>query len=401
MTDDFCVIGGGIVGLSTALHLLTVRPGASLVLLESEPALARHQTGHNSGVIHSGIYHAPGSLKARLCREGTARVRELAAEHGIPVDTCGKLLVATTPAEAIRLDALVERAAVNGVAVHRLGAAALRELEPNVDGIAAALVPSTGIVDYVRVSETIGAEVEARGGRIVLGTRVTAITERVGRVDIVTTGGSWAARRVVACGGLQADRLPRLAGLRPDFRVVPFRGEYFRLPADRCDLVSHLVYPVPDPALPVLGVHLTRTVDGGLTVGPNAVLGMARDDYRKGAFSLRDTASYLAFPGMWRFGARHARVGVKELRNSVLRGGYLRECRRFCPDLSRDDLLPAPAGIRAQVIAKDGGMVDDFRFLRTERTVHVVNAPSPAATAALPIGAHIADVVTGTGSSRR
>lgn len=390
MTSDLCVVGGGIVGAATALHLLRMRPGASLVLLEKEAGPARHQTGHNSGVIHSGVYYTPGSLKARLCREGTAAVRELCAEHGIPVDTCGKLIVATDERERARLATLLERAVANGVLVHALDRDALRELEPKVRGIAAALVPGTGVVDFTQVTEAILDEVVSLGGVVHYGAGVLRIDEHPGHVDVTTRDAVWRARRVVVCGGLQADRLARAAGLDLDMRIVPFRGEYYRLPQARADLVSHLIYPVPDPALPFLGVHVTRTVDGGLTLGPNAVLGLSREGYRKGSVSMRDVAETARFGGTWRFAARHHRTGLRELRNSLVRRRYLDECRKFCPDLTVDDLLDAPAGIRAQVLRRDGSMVEDFTYRRTDRMLHMINAPSPAATAALPIGAHVA-----------
>jgi L-2-hydroxyglutarate oxidase len=387
---DFCVVGGGIVGVSAALHLLRRRPGASLLLLDKESGVARHQTGHNSGVIHSGIYYQPGSLKARLCREGGARLRELCAAHAIPIVDCGKLIVATNDIEVTRLQALIDRAARNDVPAEAVDAAEIERLEPNIRGRAAALVPSASIVDYTRVTEALADEVRALGGLVAFDSEVSAITERSGDVEIQAGGVSRRTRKLVVCGGLQADRLARIAGLPVDFRVVPFRGEYFRLAARLAGIVRHLIYPVPDPSLPFLGVHLTPTVDGGVTLGPNAVLGFAREGYRKGSFSWRDTADTAAFPGMWRFAVRYAGVGLAELRNSWSKSRYLDQCRKYCPGLTVADMLPEPAGIRAQVLTKAGGLVDDFRYSRTERMLHMINAPSPAATAALPIGEHIA-----------
>ncbi len=390
MTYDFCVIGGGIVGLSTAYHLLREFPYSSVLVLEKEDTVAAHQTGHNSGVIHSGIYYKPGSRKAEFCRAGVARTIELCAEAGIPVETCGKLLVATNAVESQRLSGLVERAAQNGIEAHELSAGALRELEPAISGVGAVLVPSTGIVDYKQVCAALAARIGELGGELRLSSRVERIYERSTDVEIRTADEHWTARRLIVCGGLQADRLARMAGLTPDFRIVPFRGEYFRLPARREKLISHLIYPVPDPSLPFLGVHLTKTIDGGITVGPNAVLGLAREGYRKGSVEFADVRDYAAYPGMWRFAKANAATGWRELRNSISKRGYLQQCRKYCPELTLDDLLPEPAGIRAQVIGRDGSMVEDFLFLETARMLHVCNAPSPAATAALPIGEFIA-----------
>jgi L-2-hydroxyglutarate oxidase len=389
-TYDFCVIGGGIVGLATALSLVTRRPGSSVVVLDKEPGLATHQTGHNSGVIHSGIYYEPGSLKATLCKAGAAATKAYAAENGIPVEVCGKLLVATEATELARMDALAARAAVNGIAVERLDAAELRRREPAVRGLGALLVPETAIVDYVRISDSMAAGVRGAGGSVLTGVRVSALRELSDRVVIEAGEQSWTARQVVVCAGLQADRLARLAGLDIDFQIVPFRGEYYRLPATRDELVKHLIYPIPDPNLPFLGIHLTRVVGGGITVGPNAVLGMAREGYPRGSFDRRDVAEYAKFPGMWRVARQHWRTGAREMRNSAFKRGYLRECRRYCPELEVADLLPAPAGIRAQAVRRDGTLLHDFLLLRTERMLHVCNAPSPAATSAIPIGQHIA-----------
>jgi (S)-2-hydroxyglutarate dehydrogenase len=390
MVHDFCVIGGGIVGLATAWHLVRERPGASVVVLEKEGELARHQTGHNSGVIHSGIYYRPGSLKARLCVEGAALVREFSREHDIPVIDCGKLIVATSEAEVGRLNALVDRAGVNGVGVRPMSAAELREFEPNVRGLAAAFVPSTGVIDYRAVARALAADVARAGGSIAVGAEVDRIDQRPDAVHVAAGGQAWSARRLVVCGGLQADRLARLDGLPADFRVVPFRGIYYRLPAARADLVTRLIYPVPDPDLPFLGVHVTRTADGGITLGPNAVLGLAREGYEPRSASRPDVLDYLRWPGFWRFARRNAATGAAELRNTLSKRAYLATCRRYCPSLGLDDLLPMPAGIRAQVLLRDGSMAEDFLYRQSGRSLHVINAPSPAATASLPIGAMIA-----------
>jgi len=383
--QEAVVVGGGIVGLATAWRLLQARPGAAVTVLEKEDDVARHQTGHNSGVIHAGVYYAPGSLKARLCRAGAAATKEFCTEHGIGFRVPGKLVVATDDVEVGRLEGLQERSRANGLDVEWLGAGALREREPRVTGRAALLVRETGIVDYRQVCRKLAELVVEAGGSVVLGARVTGIRESAGSVEVVAGEQAWTARRVVVCGGLQADRLARLSGLRPDFQIVPFRGEYHRLPDSRSDVVEHLVYPVPDPALPFLGVHLTPMVDGTVTVGPNAVLGLSREGYRKGALSARDVATYARFPGTWKVARSYWRTGVDEVRGSLSRRAYLRLVQRYCPELELADLLPSEAGIRAQAVLRDGTLVHDFLLEQTDRVLHVCNAPSPAATSALPI----------------
>jgi L-2-hydroxyglutarate oxidase len=387
---DVVVIGGGIVGLATAWQIQRLRPGTSVTVLEKEPTLARHQTGHNSGVIHAGIYYAPGSLKARLCREGARATKEFAAEHGIPFRVPGKLLVATDAVEEVRMRALFERAQTNGLDVELLDASTLRRAEPHVRGVGAIRVPTTGVIDFAQVCRRLAELIAADGGVVATSRTVTAISEHRDRVVVETDRGTWEADRLVACAGLQSDRVARLAGLDVDTRIIPFRGEYYALPAARADLVAHLIYPIPDPALPFLGVHLSPTVEGGLTVGPNAVLGLARERYAKGGLDLRDVADYARFPGLWRLARANLGTAVHEMRNSLLKRGYLAECRRYCPDLGLDDLLPHEAGIRAQAVRRDGTLVHDFLLETTPRSVHVLNAPSPAATSALPIGATLA-----------
>ncbi|WP_024801460.1 L-2-hydroxyglutarate oxidase [Nocardia sp. BMG51109] len=386
---DYCVIGGGIVGVATAHRILASRPGASLVLVDKAASLAAHQTGHNSGVIHSGIYYEPGSLKARYCRRGAQWTKEFAAAHDIPYRVCGKLLVATDSAEHDRMVALYERSVANGVAVERLDAAELARREPHVTGLGALFVPDTGIIDFTRVTEALADRVRTDGGRIVLGAEITAIDENSDAVTVSGPSGSWRARRLVVCGGLQADRLARAAGLPITLRIVPFRGEYYQLPPRRADLVRTLIYPIPDPELPFLGVHLSPTIDGGLTVGPNAVLGLSREGYRKGGIDPRDAREVLGYRGFHRLAAANVGTGLRELRNSLFRRGYLAQCRRYCPELTLADLLPREAGIRAQAVLPDGTLAHDFLIERTARSVHVLNAPSPAATSALPIADHI------------
>ncbi len=391
MIFDYCVIGGGIVGLATARALLEARPGSSIVILEKESGLARHQTGHNSGVIHSGIYYAPGSLKAELCRRGALATKSFCQQHSIPFEVCGKLLVATNPLESQRMDALFERARKNSVEVERLDAAELRRREPNIVGTGALFIEATGIVDYKQVCEAMGRMAIAAGAEIVFDACVSKIEETANNVAVSAGERQWTARQLIACGGLQSDRLAKLAGLKIDHQIVPFRGEYYRLPASKNAIVRHLIYPIPDPDLPFLGVHLTRMIDGSITVGPNAVLGFAREGYPKFSFRLKDVAEYGAFGGFWRTIAAHLKSGMLEMRNSLWKPGYLEQCRKYCPDLKLDDLLPATAGIRAQAVMRDGTLVHDFLFVQTERMLHVCNAPSPAATSAIPIGEMIAE----------
>ena len=385
MTYDYCVIGGGIVGLATAMKVLEQHKGASLVLLEKEAALGQHQSGHNSGVIHSGIYYAPGSLKAKLCRRGAQLTKEFCREQGVPFEVCGKLLVATNDVERVRLQALVERAAQNRIRVEWLDSTELRRREPNVDGIAALFVEETGIVDYRAVCSAMADRVRGLGGTIQLGVEVADISESSAQVTVVAAGEELRSRKLIACSGLQSDRIARLAGLTINHQIIPFRGEYYRLPVSKSDIVRHLIYPVPDPALPFLGVHLTRMIDGTTTVGPNAVLGFAREGYRKLSVNLRDVAEYVTFPGFWKTMQTNRRHGLTELRNSVFKTWYLAECRKYCPSLTYEDLLPYAAGIRAQAVLRNGNLVHDFLLVETDRMLHVCNAPSPAATSAIPI----------------
>jgi L-2-hydroxyglutarate oxidase len=391
MVHDVCIIGGGIVGLATARAVLEKRPGSSIVILEKEQGLAVHQTGHNSGVIHAGIYYAPGSLKAKLCREGAAAIKQFCRDNEILYEQCGKLVVATNELEHNRLKDLAERAKVNQIEIDWLNRDALREREPNVEGVAAIFVHATGIVDYKAVCRAMGAQLAAQGVEIELNTQVTDIRETSEAVTISAGERQWQAKQLIACAGLQSDRLARLAGLPIEHQIIPFRGEYFRLPASKSQLVKHLIYPVPDPALPFLGIHVTKMIDGSLTVGPNAVLGLAREGYPKSALSLRDMTEYLAFPGLWRLLWNNAGSAMNELRDSIWRKGYLEACRKYCPSLTLSDLQPMEAGIRAQAVMRDGRLEHDFLFLKTDRMLHVCNAPSPAATSSIPIGREIVD----------
>jgi L-2-hydroxyglutarate oxidase len=394
MIYDFCIIGGGIVGLATALKLGEAHPAAGILVIEKESAVARHQTGHNSGVIHSGIYYAPGSFKAELCRRGAAATVEFCSEHTLPFEVCGKLLVATNEAERQRMLKLFERASVNKVDAELIDAAELKRREPNIAGVGAIFVPSTGITDYKQICAAMASVIAKRGGEIALGAEVTAIQESADHVTVSSHGRSWQARHVVVCGGLQSDRLARMAGIELDYQVVPFRGEYYRLPPARNRIVDTLIYPIPNPDLPFLGIHLTRMIDGGVTVGPNAVLGWSREGYPKFSVSPRDVAEFVRFPGFWKVIRSNMKAGALELANSMSRRRYLAECRKYCPSLTMEDLQPNEAGIRAQAVLRDGTLVHDFLFRDTDRMLHVCNAPSPAATSALPIGEMIAEKVT-------
>jgi L-2-hydroxyglutarate oxidase len=390
-TFDFCVIGAGIVGLATALKLLEKRPGASLLLLEKEDRVAVHQTGHNSGVIHAGIYYEPGSLKAKLCRAGLTATTEFCTEYQLPFEVCGKLIVATNALEQTRMDALYERATANGLRLERIDGTELQRLEPNVSGIAALLSPETGMADYVRVAEKMAELIASKGATVRFGTTVDRIREQGNEVEVGAGQERWTAKKLVVCGGLQSDRLARMAGLDIDFRIVPFRGEYYRLPPVRNTIVKHHIYPAPDPELPFLGIHLTRMIDGSVTVGPNAVIGLSREGYPKGSINPRDTLGFASFPGFWKLVLKNRRHAVNELRGSLFKRAYLEECRKYCPSLELTDLLPYRAGIRAQVVTREGKAVHDFLFKETARMLHVCNAPSPAATSAIPIGTMIAD----------
>ncbi|PMY39645.1 L-2-hydroxyglutarate oxidase [Pseudomonas sp. GW456-L14] len=391
MIYDYCIIGGGIVGLATAMALLERQPGASLLILEKENLLARHQTGHNSGVIHAGIYYAPGSLKADLCKRGAQATKDFCTEHGIRFEVCGKLLVASTPLEVERMHALYERSQQNGLKVERLDAQELQRREPNIVGLGGLFLDATGIVDYKQVCEAMARVIQQAGGEVQLQTTVRAIAETADKVTISSDDKVWSARQLVACAGLQSDRLAALAGVRIDHQIIPFRGEYFRLPAAKNAIVNHLIYPIPDPELPFLGVHLTRMIDGSVTVGPNAVLGLGRENYRKFSINWRDVAEYATFPGFWKTIWNNLGSGTTEMKNSLFKRGYLEQCRKYCPSLEVADLLPYEAGIRAQAVMRDGTLVHDFLFAETPRMVHVCNAPSPAATSAIPIGQMIAE----------
>lgn len=392
---DVAVIGAGIVGLATARELLLRTPGRRVVVLEKAAAPATAQTGHNSGVIHAGLYYTPGSLKARLCRAGERETKQFCTAHGIRYETIGKLVVATDVVELERMWALGERAVRNGIVIEEIPARRLRELEPHIRGVGALLSPATGIVNFREVAAAMARDIRARGGEVRFRAPVMAIAESDGAVVVRTPQGQVEAGALVACAGLQADRVARLGGLQVDVRIIPFRGEYFELPTSRAGLVHRLVYPVPDPDLPFLGVHLSPTIDGRITVGPNAVLGLAREGYPKGSINLRDAWDILSFRGLVPLARENLVSGARELFNSLVPAGYLRAVRKYAPELTRADLRPHAAGIRAQAMRRDGSLVEDFHIERTARQLHVLNAPSPAATSAIPIGREIAAMLDG------
>jgi (S)-2-hydroxyglutarate dehydrogenase len=391
---DLVVVGAGIVGLAT-VHALSARvPDLRIVLLEKEGGVARHQTGHNSGVVHAGVYYAPGSLKATLCVRGVGLLQAFCREHGLPFEAVGKVIVATRDEEVPRLEALFERGQRNGVpGLRRIDAAALREIEPHAAGVAALHSPRTAIVDYAQVAAALAEVVRARGVRLELLAPVVAVAEEGDDLLVTTPRLSVRARRLVTCAGLHADRLARLAGATPSVRIVPFRGEYYHLVPERRDLVRGLIYPVPDPQLPFLGVHLTRTVHGEVEAGPNAVFALSREGYSHRAIRAGDLVETLAYAGFWRLAGRFWRIGAYEAYRSFSKAAFVASLRRLLPALSGADVQRGGTGVRAQAVGRDGRLVDDFAIVETERALHVLNAPSPAATASLAIGEHLADRV--------
>ncbi|MEU9120526.1 L-2-hydroxyglutarate oxidase [Streptomyces sp. NPDC048506] len=388
---DVLVIGAGIVGLSTAHAITRAAPGTRVVVLEKEPGPARHQTGRNSGVIHSGIYYPPGSLKARFALQGSAEMVKFCTEHDIPHEVTGKLIVATDRSELPRLHGLIQRGREHGLPVRELGPAQIAEYEPEVRGLAAIHVGTTGVCDFTAVARQYGRLAQDAGARIVYGAEVTAIGRRPGRVAVRTADDTvHRARALVNCAGLHCDQIARLAGDAPGMRIIPFRGEYYELTPERAALVRGLVYPVPDPAFPFLGVHLTRGIDGAVHIGPNAVPALAREGYNWRTIHPAELAGTLAYSGSWRIARRHWRHGAGELHRSLSRRAFTDAVRRLLPAAREEDLIPSPAGVRAQAVLPDGTLVDDFLFAESPGMIHVLNAPSPAATASLPIGREVA-----------
>ncbi|WP_269858709.1 L-2-hydroxyglutarate oxidase [Streptomyces sp. RPT161] len=388
--DAVLVIGAGIIGLSTAYAITRAAPGTRVTVLEKELHPAQHQTGRNSGVIHSGIYYRPGSLKARYAVQGAAEMVKFCAEHDIPHEVTGKLIVATEREELPRLHSLVQRGRENGIPVRELVPSQIADHEPHVRGIAAIHVGTTGVCDFRAVTETLARLAQDAGADLRYGRQVRAITQRGNEVVVSTADEEFRAKVLVNCAGLHCDRVARLAGLRPAMRIVPFRGEFYELAPSAADLVRGLVYPVPDPAFPFLGVHLTRGVDGAVHIGPNAVPALAREGYGWRTVSPRDLVQTAAFPGTWRIARRHWRYEVDEIRRSLSKHAFTRAVQRLLPDVRPEDLIPAASGVRAQAVLRDGTLADDFLFAGSGPYVHVLNAPSPAATASLPIGREVA-----------
>jgi L-2-hydroxyglutarate oxidase len=395
---DYVVVGGGIVGASTAWQLKQRYADCSVLLVEKEASVAQHQTGHNSGVIHAGVYYPPGSLKADFCKRGAALTVEFCAKHDIAVENCGKLLVATNEQEMARMQALYERCLTNDIDVRWLDAAELHAEEPNVKGLGAIAVRATSIVDYRRVTEQMVSEFEALGGITQLNTEVVGASEAAEQVTLHCQASGEPltihCQFVVTCSGLMADRMTNMMGIPTAFQIIPYRGEYYQLASQYQGFVNHLIYPIPDPDLPFLGVHLTRMIDGSITVGPNAVQGWKREGYGKVNISLKDTWQMLVFAGFWKVTINNLKTGLVELKNSWWKPGYVKQVNKYCPTIKAKGLKPYPAGIRAQAVLNDGTLVHDFLFAESARSLHVCNAPSPAATSAMPIGEYICDKVT-------
>jgi L-2-hydroxyglutarate oxidase LhgO len=390
-THDLLVLGGGIVGLSSAYQFLRRYPGRSVVLLEKEGQLAFHQTGRNSGVLHTGIYYKPGTLRATNCRAGREAMVEFCKAEGIKHEICGKVIVAVNENEIPRLEKIYERGLANGVRCEVIGPDRLRELEPYAAGVRAIHVPEAGIVDYPAVCQRLAARIESMGGRIVLHARVTGIRSNSSEVNVESTAGDFQARWMINCTGLQSDRIAALGGAKPDVQIVPFRGEYFELKPEAQHLCKNLIYPVPDPSFPFLGVHFTRLVNGGVECGPNAVLAFAREGYRKRDINLRDLFESLSYRGFQRLAMKYWRTGMGEMWRSISKRAFVHALQRLVPEIRGELLEPAPAGVRAQALGREGEILDDFLILDAPRIVNVCNAPSPAATASLNIGNLIVD----------
>lgn len=392
-TYDFLIVGAGIVGAALAAEISRRKPGSRILVTEKEAQPAFHQTGRNSGVVHSGVYYTPGSLKARLCREGAELTKAFCAARGIAYEERGKLIVATEEEELPHLDALVRRAADNGVVAHEVDRAGLSRLEPAVAGRAGLRIPSTAIVDYVGVTRALLADLENAGGTVLFNSELRSLDKRSGIYEVDLSGTKVEAARIISCSGLTSDRVARLLGIDPGVKILPFRGEYFVLPSRLNTVVSHMIYPVPDPTLPFLGVHLTPMIDGTITVGPNAVLALAREKYNHFSVDLGDAVETLTYPGLWRMLARHKMATWQELKGSLFKSVYLRNVRRYCPQIEMSDLAVYRSANRAQALNADGTLVDDFLIKTSDGVTAVLNAPSPAATSAMPIASRIASEI--------
>jgi len=391
--SDLIIIGGGIVGLATAYRFLERFPGKTVTVLEKEAEVARHQTGRNSGVLHSGVYYRPGSLRAQNCRTGKEEMEAFCQREQLPYERCGKVIVATRETEFPQLDKIITNGTANGVRCERIGPERLREIEPYCAGIAAVHVPDAGIVDFAQVARRLAEIITSRGSRVVTCARATAIRRDANQAVVETTAGEFAAQQVINCAGLHSDRVTRLSGVRPSTRIVPFRGEFYTLRPEAHHLVRALIYPCADPDFPFLGVHFTKRIHGGFECGPNAVLAWAREGYRHTNVNLRDMAEWLSYSGFWRMAARHWRMGLDEMLRSFSKPAFVHALQRLVPEIHGDQLDWAPAGVRAQAVSPDGRIVEDFVIDETDRVVNVENAPSPAATAALNIGRIVVDRV--------
>lgn len=396
---DYAIVGGGIVGLSTARTLAERLPRARILVLEKESGWARHQTGNNSGVIHSGIYYKPGSLKARFAREGNRSLVEFCQQHGIAHEVCGKIIVATEPHELPQLEKVYERGLANGLAVKKISAAEIVEYEPHVRALAGIHVPTTGIVSYTQVAQTYARLIAERGGTLVLGARVEAVHERPDGTTLETLAGAFQTKFLINCAGLHSDRIAKLGGVETGMKIVPFRGEYYELVPEKRFLVKNLIYPVPNPNFPFLGVHFTRMIDGTVHAGPNAVLSFKREGYHKTDFSARDLAEVLAFPAFWKLAAKNADEGLKEMWRSFNKRAFVHSMQRMIPEIGIADVVPTHAGVRAQALLNNGALMDDFHIVAGRNSVHVCNAPSPAATASIEIGNAIVERILGTGTA--
>ncbi|XOV78436.1 MAG: L-2-hydroxyglutarate oxidase [Aestuariibacter sp.] len=388
---DITIIGAGIVGAAVAYQLQKRWPQKKIVILEKESAPAQHQTGRNSGVIHAGVYYAPGSLKAKYCRQGLADTYEFCRKYQIAHQQTGKLLVATNEVEAQRMEQLYARCQQNQLQPLLLSGAELKSLEPNISGVGAIFVEQTGIADYRGITECLLQQVQANGGTVYFQQQVRDVEERSNDIQVVTQNKTVHSELLINCGGLHSDRIIRMLCSELDFAIVPFKGEYYLLPPKYNDVVKHLIYPIPDPDLPFLGVHLTRMVDGSVTVGPNAVLAFGREAYNKSSFDWQDTLEMMRFSGFRKVLKNNFKSGLQEFKNSLFKPGYLKLVQKYCPQIELQDLLPYPSGIRAQAVSKDGELIHDFKFVETNRSLHVGNAPSPAATSAMPIARAICD----------
>ena len=390
---DFAIIGGGIVGLSTGMALGQRYPNARIVVLEKESSWAFHQTGNNSGVIHSGIYYKPGSFKAKFCREGSRSMVNFCLEHGIDHEVCGKVIVATEKEELLQLESLYQRGLENGLNVTKISAEEVQEIEPHVRSLAGIRVPTTGIVDYKQVSQKYVELISSQGGELRLNTKVEKICLTARTQVLETNNGTFETRFVINCGGLHSDRIAKLGQVEPKAKIVPFRGEYYELKPEKRYLVKTLIYPLPNADFPFLGVHFTRMIDGSVHAGPNAVLSLKREGYKKTDFDLKDFAEVMTYPGFWKLAAKHADEGIQEIIRSFSKAAFVRSLQKLIPEVQADDLIPTHAGVRAQALMNDGKLVDDFLIVKGSNSIHVCNAPSPAATSSIEIGKAILEQI--------